>query len=367
MKATRLFFALAAVVAVCSCGIEENGSEIILQKPIVFNASTVNVRAAEVKINDLAESSFGIDSFYSDGEKVESYFRDASLTCSDGTWVCSKDAFWPRTGMLTFFSHYPEELALSFPESLSDENMAPSMDYLLSNQVDILYATTKKSAAAAYDGTPGGSTVNINLRHALSELTFSVNNTNPDWIIYISNIKISNIMSSGHFTYPEENDGFGTWSDVKDIYEYPVEIPMTEVDGESENVVLTNSQSGAVFMIPQSRSSWDPSTDKKNEAKGSYLIINCRILQKVDSGETIQLWPSTLNAFREVAAPVSIDWEQGKKYTYTISFGKGAGYVPPTEMGGGGESILPGENALNTISYDVNVSEFSPSGSVVTL
>lgn len=370
MKKINFFLCAVALTVLGSCSLDKDLTADQIEdqalKPVKFSASVPAVKASEVKLTDLAKSSFEIDAYYSDESCVEKYFSAASLTFKNGTWTCSQKAWWPRGGMLTFFSHYPESLEVVYPSEITGDRMAPSFDHIISNQVDVLYATTRKSGASAYDGTPGGTTVNINLRHALSQICFSVENTNPDWSITISNIKIASILSSGHFNYPEDNDGQGVWSNLSDSYDFPVEFPTTEISGKAENVVLTNSESGAVFMIPQTRNSWVTS-DKKNDAQGTYFVVNCRIVQKLASGASVQIWPSTPNALREVAVPVSIAWEQGKKYTYTLSFGKGAGYVPPTEIGGGGESVIPGQNTLSEILYSVDVSDFDSETGKVTL
>lgn len=64
-----------------------------------------------------------------------------------------------------------------------------------------------------------------------------------------------------------------------------------------------------------------------------------------------------LRPYHNVAIPASFDWKEGKKYTYTLVFGDGTGYIPPTDTDGGDEVKIHGEPTLKAISYSVTVED----------
>lgn len=299
-------------------------------KAITFTAAVPETKASEVTYDKLIQDSFVMNAFHHQNTGSIRYIEDSILSYKDGAWISSKMAFWPKSGSMAFYSLYPKDLQVSF---FSERNV-PYFKFTVNRQEDILYATTVKDCEEANSKQEGAGDVEINFRHAMSQVLFKLKNTNPDWKIDVLNVKISSVKSSGTFHFPDENDGIGYWTDiVQDHFDIPAEFAEVKLDGV-DTADITSSGKGAVFMLPQTNAGWDPEHDPQNRNGGSYILINCRI-NKVKGNGTEQVWPSEPGACREVAVPLAIDWKIGMRYTYTLSFGRGAGYIPPTEVDGG--------------------------------
>ena len=124
------------------------------------------------------------------------------------------------------------------------------------------------------------------------------------------------------------------------------------LDGKVETAKDLSNATGALFMIPQALTPWNPSTTGALNADntGVYFLLNCQILS--GTNKDIQVWPSEADeTFAEIAVPANtLTWEQGKKYVYTFIFGEGAGYEP-------GENPNP-DPTLVGIDFTVTVDEF---------
>ena len=231
-----------------------------------------------------------------------------------------------------------------------------------SKQVDLLYAVNKNESKANHETSP----VSVNFRHALSQIVFKAKNTNENLKVIVKGVKIANIKKAGDFTYPTqattvqntEVDGTivattqGTWSNVSTLEDFSagMEAAGVTLNGEVETALDFSNASGALFMIPQTLTAWDPETEGCLASDDVYFLLNCQILSGTD--KDIQVWPSDADeTFAEIAVPAeAITWEQGKKYVYTFVFGEGAGYEP-------GEEENP-DPTLVGIGFDVTVDEF---------
>lgn len=333
-----LLFVATVSAASCQKGAldTQDSSE---QRIIRFKTRVPETKASEITYDKLIQKSFGMNAYLRQGTESIKYIEDATINYKEGKWISSKVSFWPKSGTMTFYSLYPDDLPVSF---FSEDNV-PYFSFTANRQEDILYATTSKDCAEAYSNK-NTEEVEITLKHALSQVLFKLKNTNPDWKVDVLNVKMSSVKSTGTFHFPSENDGTGYWTDiVPNSFDIPAEFPEAIIDG-IDIVDLTSSSKGAVFMLPQTSKGWDPEYDPKNQKGGSYLLINCRI-SKISGGSTVQIWPSEPGACREVAVPMDIDWRIGMRYTVTISFGRGAGYIPPTEIDGG-KRVLSGEQLM---------------------
>ena len=102
-----------------------------------------------------------------------------------------------------------------------------------------------------------------------------------------------------------------------------------------------------LMLIPQTRTAWTPATAKSAFAQtaGAYLTIKCKIQNIAletatePSATDIYIWDDGKGGTKELAIPLDVNWEAGKKYIYTITFnGKGSGGYDPDN---GGEVLIP--------------------------
>ena len=195
---------------------------------------------------------------------------------------------------------------------------------------------------------------------------FKAKNTNENLKVIVKGVKIANIKKAGDFTYPDaattaHNNSTtgsivattqGTWSNVSTAEKFSAGMDAAGVtlDGKVETAKDLSNATGALFMIPQSLTAWDPKTEGCLASDDVYFLLNCQILS--GTNKDIQVWPSEAEKdFAEIAVPANaLTWEQGKKYVYTFIFGEGAGYEP-------GENPNP-DPTLVGIDFTVTVDEF---------
>ena len=307
---------------------------------------------------------------------------EEEVTYSNNEWTYGGTIFWPATEV-DFYSVSPSDVAGVDITNEKQVIKGFTVNEDQSKQIDLLYAVNKGETKADHEATP----VSINFRHALSQIVFKAKNTNENLKVIIKGVKIGNIKKAGNFTYPEETtkgpvDASGNIKEEDDDKEQTTTITSdTQGEWEAQNIRVTFSAgvkeltldgvkdaedltttengvyTGALFMIPQDLTAWDPATTGalNTSNTGVYFLLNCQILSGTNKNVTV--WPTTeadddSDGYAEIAIPASnLDkWEQGKKYIYTFIFGEGAGYEP-------GDKPDP-KPTLVGIDFDVTVDEF---------
>lgn len=384
-------------MAMASCsqdetiGINHDGDE------ITFNVVTNNAtRAADVFCNQNLPKEFYVSAI-SDGK---TYIDKDYVTGSNGNWTnTSGTRYWPETDV-DFYAYV--NAGTSYKWSVNEgkatakfENFA--VNGTVAEQVDLLYAV--KTDQSKTDGK-----VNLNFRHALSQIVFQAKNTNENLYVVIAGVSVANVGGTNTFTFPSVNtetnidhpetgpgddgvyeddefggithDGsWGTWEALKSGTEkYAVTFGETPVRGNNTLVSLTTKNedgkeynSNAMLLLPQKTNAWDPETNPLPGAtgnKGSYLLVDCAIFNVAGddyTGGDVCLWGEPQGSgwtTKELAIPVAFDWEQGKKYVYTLVFGEGnGGYDPDPDPDPDPEDPDP---VLVPITFEIDVDEFDP-------
>lgn len=358
MKSKYLAVALSAV-ALTACN-NEDVLEVNQGRGISFQVAT------EASTRATATTTSTIDNFkvwgFTDGKTL---MNGIEVSKSGSEWTYDGTIFWPATDV-DFYSVSPAENCGGTVNITKDKqeitNFTVNTDQ--ASQVDLLYAVNKGEKKADHEASP----VSINFRHALSQIVFKAKNTNENLKVIVKGVKIANIKKAGDFTYPDaattvHNNSTtgsivattqGTWSNVSTAEKFSAGMDDAGVtlDGKVETAKDLSNATGALFMIPQALTPWNPSTTSALNADntGVYFLLNCQILS--GTNKDIQVWPSEADeTFAEIAVPANtLTWEQGKKYVYTFIFGEGAGYEP-------GENPNP-DPTLVGIDFTVTVDEF---------
>ncbi len=358
MKSKYLAVALSAV-ALTACN-NEDVLEVNQGRGISFQVAT------EASTRATATTTSTIDNFkvwgFTDGKTL---MNGIEVSKSGSEWTYDGTIFWPATDV-DFYSVSPAENCGGTVNITKDKqeitNFTVNTDQ--ASQVDLLYAVNKGEKKADHEASP----VSINFRHALSQIVFKAKNTNENLKVIVKGVKIANIKKAGDFTYPDaattvHNNSTtgsivattqGTWSNVSTAEKFSAGMDDAGVtlDGKVETAKDLSNATGALFMIPQALTPWNPSTTGALNADntGVYFLLNCQILS--GTNKDIQVWPSDADeTFAEIAVPANtLTWEQGKKYVYTFIFGEGAGYEP-------GENPNP-DPTLVGIDFTVTVDEF---------
>ena len=259
--------------------------------------------------------------------------------------------YWPET-TVDFYAHVNAGVNFKWDASSAPviENFSPAPD--VADQVDLLYAVKKGESKK-------DSHVQLNFRHALSQIVFNAKNTNENLYVEIAGVKVANVGGANTFTYPTtdtdskfvSHDGTGTllstgagsWAELTSgAASYEVDFNAVPVVGNNKPVDLTTANdsgkefnSQAMLLLPQTTTAWVPSEDSNTPSEnntGSYFLIDCAIWNvagtEVDKYTDVQLWGEGGNT-KELSIPVAFNWEQGKKYIYTLVFGQGNGGYDP--------------------------------------
>lgn len=380
-------------MAMASCsqdetiGINHDGDE------ITFNVVTNNAtRAENVYCNQNLPKEFYVSAIsdgktYIDGDHV--------VTDSKGNWInTSGTRYWPETAV-DFYAH------VNGGDVYKWNNGSPKFEGFTVNntvgsQVDLLYAVKKNQSKT-------NGTVNLNFRHALSQIVFQAKNTNANLYVEIAGVSVVNVGGTNTFTFPSEStetniahnnydkdgdgvyetgefgsitydDSWGSWAElIQGTEQYNVDFPKTAVPGTNTLVALTTANdagkeynSNAMLLLPQTTTAWDPETDPlPGTDTGSYLLVDCAIFNVAGdeyADSDVCLWGKQDEegawTTKELAIPVAFDWEQGKKYVYTLVFGEGnGGYDPDPEPDPDPEDPDP---VLVPITFEITVDEFVP-------
>lgn len=364
MKSKYLLVTALSAVALTACNNDEV-VEVNQGRGISFQVAT------EASTRAQATTTNSIDEFKVWGFTDNKTLMDGvEVTKSSGTWSYDNVIFWPASSV-DFYSVSPGNTAVSITNaSQKIENFTVNDDQ--SKQVDLLYAVNKGETKDKHKTTP----VSINFRHALSQIVFKAKNTNDNLKVIVKGVKIGNIKKAGDFTYPTNStttqntaeDGTivattqGQWDNLTTEQTFAAGMSgEVTLEGKVEPALdLTSKEdevyTGALFMIPQKLTPWDPETTGalNTTNKGVYFLVDCQILS--GTNKNIQVWPSDASqTHAEVAIPASeLTWDQGKKYIYTFTFGEGGGYVP-------GPNPDP-DPTLIGIDFDVTVDEFINGG-----
>lgn len=365
------------MLALASCSNDEltsvnrDGDEIAFS--VVTNSAT---RAAGVYCNNNKPSGFEVWATFND----QTYINGDNVQYQNSKWVnTSGTRYWPD-GEVSFFAHVNAGDAFNW-----NEGQPKIEDFMVETNVatqqDLLYAVKKTSK-----GTDGKA--ELNFRHALSQIVFQAKNTNPNLYVEISGVSVCKLGNQNTFTYPSQNTddnivnhagttgsityngSWGTWNELAGGSEsYSVEFTSVAVPGDSEIKSLTSTNengkefsSNAMLLLPQTTTAWDVNSDeakgKPADQNGTYFLVKCRIFNVagnvVDTEKDVCLWGE--NGAENVAIPVALTWEQGKKYIYTFVFGDGnGGYDPDPDNPDPDPTPV-----LVPITFEVTVDDFVP-------
>ena len=265
------------------------------------------------------------------------YFTNmlVSKASSGSTWNTEHTYYWPKYD-LGFYAYAPTDIS---GVSISDAGktitgFTPGKN--VDNQVDLLvaYNTGNRTANEA-------SGVELNFKHALSQIDVQAKCSNPNIEIVVKSISFVNVKTKGSFTYPinttaVSNNLNGCWTpadDLSDAAYYKTSFEQSKEVTLESNPKSINPSKNNFMLIPQKLTKWD----KTSAANGAYIAVLCRISSK-DGNTKTQLYPElTSNGdnaekFGSIIVPIDTNWEAGKKYTYTLNFcgeGGGAGQVDP--------------------------------------
>lgn len=383
----KIISGIAVLMLLVSCSKEEvidvnhDGDEITFD--VVTNSAT---RAADVYCNNNMPKEFYVSAI-SDGM---SYIDEDHIAYENGSWVNKSGVrYWPETAV-DFYAYYNDNNTYSWSVE-NQKAVAKFVNFtvndIVADQQDLIYAVKTNQSKPGEDdaNTP----VALNFRHALSQIVFQAKNTNANLYVEISGVDVVNVGNENTFTfpsvdtdnnivdhdgttadYPDGADGWGTWAELTSgtaSYAVAFDHPVA-VKGDNTVVALTTTDdsekpgeynANTMLLLPQKTTAWDAAS-KLVDTTGSYFLVNC-IIKNVKDGsgvagdDDVYLWGAA-NTPKKLAIPVAFNWEQGKKYIYTLVFGEGnGGYEPDPDDPTPDPVLVP-------ITFTVTVDDFVTPG-----
>lgn len=383
MKKMKKYYFLAAglLLMLGSCSqddiVEANLGADEIRFAAVTNGST---RAADIYNPKEMPASFQVSAMsqgkvYISDDKIERKGSKAPYTWENSTGT----RYWPEDAV-DFYAHVNAGGAFVLNSGAPTFNNF-TVESAVGSQVDLLYAVKKGETK---ETTP----VQLNFRHALSQIVFKARNESENIFVQIQGVKVMNVKGSGTYTFPTAStdpnlptadaanpNNRGSWALTNDNANYEVDFSLVDVKGSKTNpttVNLSDEEGTALMLMPQTTDAWVPETYPKPGVgnTNSYLLVDCVIYNVADGsattlpGDNVCLWGKKEEngsyTTKELAIPVKFAWEEGKKYTYTLVFGNGNGGYNPDPEDPDPEDPEP---VLVPISFEVTVDEFLDGGS----
>lgn len=360
---SKYFIGAMAALLLGACSQDEVMS--VRQDGINYSVTTPSLtRAADSYCNEDLPTSFKVWAETTEGNL---YIDGDVISQQSGNWVDQDGTrYWPTEGALDFYAEVNGDAEFAF------NNGAPTFNNFtvqsnVEDQVDLLYAVAKGLSKADV-------TVELNFRHALSQVCFRALNNSTNLSVQIKGISVGHLTNGGTFTFPttdtdenythpEHGDDVdpdaptlngGTWA-LNATYETQYDVTLDVAVTLDPNSALTNLTcpgddhangfKKVLTLMPQEVAAWDP-TKTGTDYNGAYFLVDL-VFSNLAGGTTTEVYSG------KVAIPVTIDWEQGYRYIYTFVFDEG---------GNGGWTPDPDDPkpVLANISWDVDVDDFIP-------
>lgn len=355
MKMSYTYKAIIGLVVVmllsCCVKVEpavrsEDSSEIYFTSPVMSAAA----KAVSGVIDTYPVSEkFKVYAKYSSGDFVSwasdiTYIDgvEAAYDSSENGWTTSMGAsgqayYWPNSGNLTFAAYSPSDCPGASYGNAGLEVTGFTLSENAAERYELLYApramnkTSSSVTSGLYDG------VQLNFRHALSCIDFRVRNAAnySGSEIYIKSVKILNAYSEGDFaenitdgsTYEASPD----WTGQKTEKEYTFYNSLTG-PGHLVTVETLPLDVEDLLMIPQ-----------ELDHTSKHIVIR---LEYDDNGvhktSDIDLVNGFEGGYFNDGTNEIREWEPGKKYTYTITFGKyKIFFTPSVDDSNWSDSVIP--------------------------
>jgi len=261
--------------------------------------------------------------------------------------------YWPKDASLSFYAVVDDVVDKKSTFNFTTKKVVGyEVDTDISKQLDLMYAVV---IGIDNDDTNQGK-VQLNFRHALSQICFKARNENPKSVITINSITLKDIVSTGDYTLPSASttaqisdhgtsatidaSSRGSWSLGTSKSDYSVTIADGKINGngykyldvnlsEDNNHTSSDWYDKVLNLIPQER----------NDVT---FTLNITVENLNGDGTTSSVENGTDDPAFDVNVHVDISWKEGNRYIYAFNFPKD--WKP---------------DGLNAIEYKVSIDDFN--------
>ena len=316
-KKTNLFVAIASVMLATSCSENQDvmGGVNLSNQTIQINPSVghPSSRAVETNVSNLG--SFRVSAFQA---SQANHMDKVLYSNKGGAWTTEAGKFfWPVEGDLHFYAYAPEvpgaaDAPGTYEITSSSQKLANfSPCASAAEQKDFVYAYAKGNLTD--NGTSG---VDVDFKHALTEVSIAAKNDNPAYTVEVTGVKLGNIKSKGTFSFPAVGGTTPTSWDLVGSGVANYETTLTTANKLDKTVSSLDASNVAFMLLPQQLA-----TNTK-ASTGNYIALKVKITMQ--GGQVLH------NDWAYVG--INTNWEMGKHYTYTLDFTSGAGQTEAGKM-----------------------------------
>ena len=295
------------------------------QKEITFTASMdgVNTRAVETTIDNL--DSFFVTAVNKNGAYGDTIWMQGVKYIKpnqENVWSPENgNYYWPMNGSLGVYAY---------------ANIGAGKDTINVEKQEITFYQQGETAAQHQDFVYAkrnvflGKSPNLAFKHALSEVSIKAKNSNTEYTVEVSGVKISNMASWGLFDLDKESWTVNTaYMSYSTTWSTPVKL--------TADASYMDKANEPFMFVPQT-------LDKNLSARKAQSQIYAKIKVIKDNVTIYDGWSSM---------PLSGTLEMGKHYVYTLDFSQGLGsniYIGKIDFGTSSVSVT------DWVSKDVSVS-----------
>lgn len=333
--------AIALMLASCSADeqVAQNAFDGAISYTVVADNQT---RAANSYCNNNPPEEFRVWATHSKQETEGVFYINGDRIVKEGSGNTYFDAdgtrFWPKEGELSFYAvvdgAFPKDVNTGKPILFDNTSKKFVVkDYTIADeigkQLDLMYAVNKNVARSTSEPTETPE-VELNFRHALSQICFKAKNENPKLNIIINKITVTNVNNKGDYTLPDENtnvkfenhdgteiastSGHGNWSNLS----------KTTTDGPTYTIDLGN------VSVPFGTNSHNLTYDGNANHTTFANVLNLLPQKTENVNITIVFTAQNINSDgsstetevteEKHSLNVNVDWKEGIRYIYTLIF-----------------------------------------------
>ena len=274
---------------------------------------------------------------------------------SNGAWSyddVTKQQYWPTTTAPLNFQAITPYAHSSFTIENTPDVAEPKLAHVTANvtvpttvtdQQDIMFAK-----ADGQTRETNSQTVGLNFQHGMSQVVFSGKLASDKIEATVHGIEIHNLHNTGKVGYMGSNAELQASVSGDASTTFAAGLVESAVVNSTSEVKVLSAADGALFMLPQTVAKWTTTaknpvpTSEADANHNSYLKVTCTIKDKASNVVLINNGA--------IYIPLEVNWQQGKKYSYTLIFGDGENGF--TEDGGHNQDLLQ-------IKYSVSASDWN--------
>ena len=253
---------------------------------------------------------------------------------SNGAWSyddVTKQQYWPATTAPLNFQAITPYAHSSFTIENTPDVSDPKLAHVTANvTVPTTVADQQDIMFAKADGQTretNSQTVGLNFQHGMSQVVFNGKLASDKIEATVHGIEIHNLHNTGKVGYMGTNAELQAQTTGVAGTTFAAGLVDNPVVNSSSQATVLSAADGALFMLPQTVAKWTTTaknpvpTSEADANHNSYLKVTCTVKDKA-SGVVLVNNGS-------IYIPLEVNWQQGKKYSYTLVFGQGEqGFKP---------------------------------------